>query len=138
MSIVAISGGVGGAKLALGIYRVLPKYARTIIVNTGAKAGHKVAPGAQILVNSLDSNAGNLHENWRYRPSSATVGSEMVASKLYRNSAYANSTWPWEEHRLSTPSMEVAVGIPTRSSGFRRGRTELLIAGSRVELQNRA
>ena len=27
MSIVAISGGVGGAKLALGLYRVLPKYA---------------------------------------------------------------------------------------------------------------
>jgi hypothetical protein len=36
MSIVAISGGVGGAKLALGLYRVLPKYALTIIVNTAS------------------------------------------------------------------------------------------------------
>jgi hypothetical protein len=39
---------------------------------------------------------------------------------------------------LSTPGMEMAVGIRTCSSGFRRRRAELLTAGSRVGLQNRA
>jgi LPPG:FO 2-phospho-L-lactate transferase len=44
MSIVAISGGVGGAKPALGLYRVLPKYALTIIVNTADDFDHFWAP----------------------------------------------------------------------------------------------
>ena len=33
--IVALAGGVGGAKLALGLARVLPPEDLTVIVNTG-------------------------------------------------------------------------------------------------------
>lgn len=40
MSIVALSGGVGGAKLSLGLYRALPPAALTVIVNTGDDFTH--------------------------------------------------------------------------------------------------
>jgi LPPG:FO 2-phospho-L-lactate transferase len=35
MSVVALSGGVGGAKLSLGLYRALPVDALQVVVNTG-------------------------------------------------------------------------------------------------------
>ena len=38
--VVALSGGVGGAKLALGLYRVLPPDTLTVIVNTGDDFEH--------------------------------------------------------------------------------------------------
>ncbi len=40
MSVVALSGGVGGAKLALGLYRVLPPDTLTLVVNTGDDFDH--------------------------------------------------------------------------------------------------
>ena len=38
--IVALSGGIGGAKLSLGLYRVLPPGTLTVIVNTGDDFDH--------------------------------------------------------------------------------------------------
>ena len=40
MSVVALSGGVGGAKLALGLYRILPPETLTLVVNTGDDFDH--------------------------------------------------------------------------------------------------
>ena len=33
--VIALSGGIGGAKLALGLYRVLAPHRLTVAVNTG-------------------------------------------------------------------------------------------------------
>ena len=33
--VLAACGGIGGAKLALGLYRVLPPHGLTVVVNTG-------------------------------------------------------------------------------------------------------
>ena len=38
--VVALSGGIGGAKLSLGLYRVLPPDTLTVIVNTGDDFDH--------------------------------------------------------------------------------------------------
>jgi LPPG:FO 2-phospho-L-lactate transferase len=38
--VVALSGGIGGAKLALGLYRVLPADTLTVVVNTGDDFEH--------------------------------------------------------------------------------------------------
>ena len=38
--VLALSGGVGGAKLALGLYRTLPPDALTIVANTGDDFEH--------------------------------------------------------------------------------------------------
>lgn len=40
MKVVALAGGVGGAKLADGIYRLIPKVDLTVIVNTGDDFTH--------------------------------------------------------------------------------------------------
>ena len=42
MSVVALSGGIGGAKLALGLYRTLPPKTLTVITNTGDDFEHLV------------------------------------------------------------------------------------------------
>jgi LPPG:FO 2-phospho-L-lactate transferase len=73
MSIVAISGGVGGAKLALGLYRVLPKYALTIIVNTGDDFDHfglRICPDIDTMLYTLaglehqEQGWGRRDETW--------------------------------------------------------------------------
>ncbi len=38
--IVALSGGVGGAKLSLGLLRILPPQSLTVIVNTADDFTH--------------------------------------------------------------------------------------------------
>ena len=40
MSVLALSGGIGGAKLALGLYRVLPPGELTVVANTGDDFEH--------------------------------------------------------------------------------------------------
>ena len=40
MSVVALSGGIGGAKLALGLYRVLPPGELIVVANTGDDFEH--------------------------------------------------------------------------------------------------
>jgi len=39
-SVIALCGGIGGAKLALGLYRVLPPGKLTLIVNVGDDFEH--------------------------------------------------------------------------------------------------
>ena len=38
--VLALSGGIGGAKLALGLYRILPPGALTVVANTGDDFEH--------------------------------------------------------------------------------------------------
>jgi LPPG:FO 2-phospho-L-lactate transferase len=56
VSVVALSGGVGGAKLALGLHRVLPAGELTVIVNTGDDFEHlglKVCPDLDTVLYTL-------------------------------------------------------------------------------------
>src|SRR5260221_10293410 len=62
MMIAALSGGVGGAKLALGLYRAMDPSLLTMIVNTGddiVMHGLHVSPDPDILIYTL---AGALNE----------------------------------------------------------------------------
>src|SRR5260370_38112423 len=68
-SIVALSGGVGGAKLALGLYRTLPPDALTIVANTGDDFEHlglRVSPDLDTLLYAL-SGRDNLELGWGRR-----------------------------------------------------------------------
>ncbi len=40
MNVLALSGGIGGAKLALGLYRILPPGALAVVANTGDDFEH--------------------------------------------------------------------------------------------------
>jgi LPPG:FO 2-phospho-L-lactate transferase len=83
--IVALSGGIGGAKLALGLYRVLPQHALTVIVNTGDDFEHlglTVCPDVDTTLYTLADLAnpelgwGRRDETWTFMRTLATLGGE--------------------------------------------------------------
>jgi LPPG:FO 2-phospho-L-lactate transferase len=83
--IVALSGGVGGAKLALGLYRVLPLHALTVIVNTGDDFEHlglSVCPDIDTTLYTLadlanpDQGWGRRNETWTFMNVLESLGSE--------------------------------------------------------------
>jgi LPPG:FO 2-phospho-L-lactate transferase len=83
--VVALCGGIGGAKLALGLYRVLPPGKLTVIVNSGDDFEHlglKICPDLDTVLYSLAGLAdpergwGRAHETWKFMASVALVGGD--------------------------------------------------------------
>ncbi len=73
MTVVALSGGVGGAKLALGLYRTLPANTLTMIVNTGDDFDHfglRICPDLDTAlytlagINDPEQGWGRRDETW--------------------------------------------------------------------------
>src|SRR6266480_7261976 len=86
---VALSGGVGGAKLALGLYRTLPPDALTIIANTGDDFEHlglAISPDLDTLLYTLSGQDnpelgwGRRGETWTDRKSTRLNSSHMSIS----------------------------------------------------------
>ena len=64
--VLALSGGVGGAKLALGLYRILPPDTLTVVANTGDDFEHlglSVCPDLDTLLYTLSGHA-NSELGW--------------------------------------------------------------------------
>jgi LPPG:FO 2-phospho-L-lactate transferase len=83
--IVALSGGVGGAKLALGLYRALPPDQLTVIVNTGDDFEHLglyVCPDLDTTLYTLAGLAnpelgwGRRDETWTFMAALEQLGGE--------------------------------------------------------------
>jgi len=83
--VVALCGGIGGAKLALGLYRVLPADALTVIVNTGDDFEHlglRISPDVDTVLYTLAGLAdtevgwGRRHETLTFMQVLATLGGE--------------------------------------------------------------
>lgn len=81
--VVALSGGVGGAKLALGLRDVLPPGALTVIVNTADDFDHlglRISPDVDTLVYTLAGLAnrelgwGRQGETWQMMEALAALG----------------------------------------------------------------
>jgi LPPG:FO 2-phospho-L-lactate transferase len=73
VTVVALCGGVGGAKLALGLYRVLPSQSLAVIVNTGDDfdlLGLRICPDLDTVLYTLAGLAdpqrgwGRREETW--------------------------------------------------------------------------
>lgn len=84
--VVALSGGVGGAKLAHGLDRVLPAGALTVIANTGDDFEHLglyVAPDLDTVLYTLAGLAdrrrgwGRAGETWTFMDALAALGGEI-------------------------------------------------------------
>jgi LPPG:FO 2-phospho-L-lactate transferase len=84
-SVVALCGGVGGAKLALGLYRVLPPDSLTLIVNTGDDFDHlglRICPDLDTTLYTLADLAnpelgwGRRDETWTFMKTLADLGGE--------------------------------------------------------------
>src|SRR5271166_1663525 len=85
MSVLALSGGIGGAKLALGLYRILPPGALTVVTNTGDDFEHlglSVSPDLDTLLYTLagidnpETGWGRRDETWTFMAALETLGGE--------------------------------------------------------------
>jgi LPPG:FO 2-phospho-L-lactate transferase len=83
--VVALSGGIGGAKLALGLYRILPPDTLTVIANTGddfAHLGLSISPDLDTLLYTLSGNDnpelgwGRRGETWTFMAALEALGGE--------------------------------------------------------------
>jgi LPPG:FO 2-phospho-L-lactate transferase len=82
---VALSGGIGGAKLALGLYRVLPPGALTVVANTGDDFEHlglAISPDVDTLLYTLagldnpELGWGRRDETWTFMKALSNLGGE--------------------------------------------------------------
>jgi LPPG:FO 2-phospho-L-lactate transferase len=83
--VLALSGGIGGAKLALGLYRILPRGALTVIANTGDDFEHlglAVSPDLDTLLYTLagidnpETGWGRCDETWTFMEALERLGGE--------------------------------------------------------------
>lgn len=83
--VLALSGGVGGAKLALGLSRVLPDGALTVAANTGddfVHLGLRVSPDLDTLLYTLsglsneETGWGRRDETWTFMEALKSLGGE--------------------------------------------------------------
>lgn len=84
-SVVALCGGIGGAKLALGLYRVLPPGKLILIVNVGDDFEHlglHVSPDVDTVLYTLSGLSdpergwGRAGETWQFMHAVAELGGE--------------------------------------------------------------
>ena len=84
-TVVALSGGIGGAKLALGLYRVLAHGALTVVCNPGDDFDHlglRICPDADTVLYTLAgivnpvTGWGRAGETWTFMEVLATLGGE--------------------------------------------------------------
>jgi len=83
--VIALTGGIGGAKLALGLYRVLPPHTLTLIVNTGDDFEHlglRICPDLDTTLYTLADLAnpelgwGRRGESWGFMQALEQLGGE--------------------------------------------------------------
>lgn len=83
--IIALSGGVGGAKLALGLARVMPPEELTVVVNTGDDFEHlglSISPDIDTVAYTLAGIAnrelgwGRHDETWSFMETMESLGGE--------------------------------------------------------------
>ena len=85
MSVLVLSGGIGGAKMAVGLYRVLQPGALIVVANTGDDFEHlglSISPDIDTLLYTLagidnpDFGWGRRDETWTFITALETLGGE--------------------------------------------------------------
>lgn len=85
VSVIAISGGIGGAKLALGLYRILPDHSLAVLCNTGDDFEHlglHISPDIDTVMYTLagianpETGWGREGETWSFMQSLEALGGE--------------------------------------------------------------
>jgi LPPG:FO 2-phospho-L-lactate transferase len=83
--VVALSGGIGGAKLALGLYRLLPPDSLMVVCNTGDDFEHlglNISPDLDTVMYTLagianpDTGWGRAGETWTFMAALEQLGGE--------------------------------------------------------------
>ena len=114
--VVALSGGVGGAKLALGLSRVLPADELLVIANTGDDFEHlglKICPDIDTLtyvlagLDNTEQGWGRRDETWSFM---ATIASVLQAAS------------PESQALISPSSASAICSQPTSTQSGSRSR----------------
>lgn len=118
-SVLALCGGVGGAKLALGLYRVLEPGRLSVLVNTGDDFEHlglHVSPDIDTVLYTLGGVAdpergwGRAQETWEFMGALGQLGEDAWFNLGDRDLAIhvLRSRWLREGGSLSAFTMEMA------------------------------
>ena len=121
--VVALSGGVGGAKLALGLSRVLPAGDLLVVANTGDDFEHlglSISPDIDTLtyvlagLDNTEQGWGRRDETWSFMATIGTLGGadwfrSAIAILPCMSSARVDSR-PARRCRRSRPTSAVAWG----------------------------
>ncbi len=84
-TVIALSGGVGGAKLVLGLSHVLPSDRLLVVTNTGDDFDHfglRICPDTDTVIYTLSNLAdpergwGRVDESWNFMEAMAQLGGE--------------------------------------------------------------
>ena len=84
-TVVALCGGIGGAKLALGLYRILAPHRLTIVINTGDDFEHLglfISPDIDTVTytlankNNIETGWGQRDETWSFMSALSELGGE--------------------------------------------------------------
>ena len=149
--VLALSGGIGGAKLALGLSRVLPPGALTVVVNTGDDFEHlglRISPDVDTLLYTLagidnpETGWGRRGETWTFmaaleRLGGATwfsLGDGDLATHVERTRRLASA----ESLSQITDDFRRRLGISARLLPMTddRVRTRLRTAGGWLDFQD--
>ncbi len=85
LNVVALSGGIGGAKLALGLYRTLPADGLMVVCNTGDDFEHlglTISPDLDTVMYTLagianpETGWGRVNESWTFMAALEDLGGE--------------------------------------------------------------
>lgn len=85
IKVIAVSGGIGGAKLALGLYRVLPADSLMVACNTGDDFEHlglSISPDMDTVLYTLagianpETGWGRADETWSFMQALESLGGE--------------------------------------------------------------
>ena len=145
-TVVALSGGIGGARLALGLYRVLPPDTLTVICNPGDDFDHlglRICPDADTVLYTLagianpEAGWGREGETWTFMQVQADLGGETwfqlgdgdLALHVERTRRIADGE-PWSRicedvarrfgvHARVVPACDAAVRTAVRTPGGR-------------------
>lgn len=150
-TVMALCGGVGGAKLALGLTRVLPAEKLAVVVNTGDDFEHlglSVSPDVDTVLYTLAGIAnaatgwGRAEETWRCMTALEALGGEAwfrlgdtdLATHLYRTGRLRAGASP----TTVTAELRVRLGVGAEVVPMTDGvvRTELETDRGRLAFQD--
>ena len=146
MRVLALTGGIGGAKLALGFAKVLEPHQVSFVVNTGddfEHLGFHVSPDVDTLVYTLageanvDTGWGRRDESWHFMDAARQLGIETwfrlgdrdLALHVYRRQRLAEGATLTEITREICQGLSVAQTVLPMSNDPVRTRV-LTPAGS--------
>jgi LPPG:FO 2-phospho-L-lactate transferase len=138
--VVALCGGVGGAKLALGLYRVLDPGQLSVIVNTGDDFDHlglHISPDLDTVLYTLGGIAdrergwGRAAETWNFMDALGHLGGETWFQLGDRDLAVhvARTRWLRDGGTLSEFTSQIArrLGISARIMPMSDDRVQTIV-----------